>query len=76
MGPEVFELEDLLATRVRRRHCVTCASGTDALQMALMALGVGPGDRVVVPDFTFVATAEAVRLVGAEPIFADVDPVT
>ncbi len=76
MGPEVFELEDLLATRVRRRHCVTCASGTDALQMALMALGVAPGDRVVVPDFTFVATAEAVRLVGAEPIFADVNPVT
>lgn len=76
MGPEVFELEDLLATCVQRRHCVTCASGTDALQMALMALGVGPGDRVVVPDFTFVATAEAVRLVGAEPIFADVDPVT
>ena len=76
MGPEVFELEDLLAERVQRRHCVTCASGTDALQMALMALGVGPGDRVVVPDFTFVATAEAVRLVGAEPVFADVDPVT
>ena len=76
MGPEVFELEDLLSVRVQRRHCVTCASGTDALQMALMALGAGPGDRVVVPDFTFVATAEAVRLVGAEPIFADVDPVT
>ncbi len=76
MGPEVLELEDLLAARVQRRHCVTCASGTDALQMALMALGVAPGDRVVVPDFTFVATAEAVRLVDAEPIFADVDPVT
>ena len=76
MGPEVFELEDLLSVRVQRRHCVTCASGTDALQMALMALGAGPGDRVVVPDFTFAATAEAVRLVGAEPIFADVDPVT
>ena len=76
MGPEVFELEELLAARVQRRHCVTCASGTDALQMALMALGVRPGDRVVVPDFSFVATAEAVRLVGAEPVFADVDPVT
>ena len=76
MGPEVFELEDRLSERVQRRHCVTCASGTDALQMALMALEVRPGDRVVVPDFTFVATAEAVRLVGAEPIFADIDPVT
>ena len=76
LGPEVAELEELLAARVQRRHCVACASGTDALQMALMALGVGPGDRVVVPDFTFVATAEAVRLVGAEPVFADVDPVT
>ena len=76
MGPEVLELEDLLARRVQRRHCVTCASGTDALQMALMTLGVGPGDRVVVPDFTFVATAEAVRLVGAQVVFADVDPVT
>ena len=76
MGPEVFELESLLSVRAQRRHCVTCASGTDALQMALMALGVRPGDRVVVPDFTFVATAEAVRLVGATPVFADVDPVT
>ncbi len=76
MGPEVAELEELLAARIQRQHCVTCASGTDALQMALMALEVLPGDRVVVPDFTFVATAEAVRLVGAEPVFADVDPIT
>jgi dTDP-4-amino-4,6-dideoxygalactose transaminase len=76
MGPEVFELEELLSARVQRRHCVTCASGTGALQMALMALEVKPGDRVVVPDFTFVATAEAVCLVGAEPVFADVDPVS
>tara|TARA_Y100000294_G_C8565167_1_gene340522 strand:+ start:927 stop:2045 length:1119 start_codon:yes stop_codon:yes gene_type:complete len=76
MGPEIQKLEVELAARVQRRYCVTCASGTDALQMALMALGVGPGDRVVVPDFTFVATAEAVRLVGAEPVFADIDPGT
>ena len=76
MGPEVFELEELLSVRVQRQHCVTCASGTDALQMALMALEVKPGDRIVVPDFTFVATAEAVCLVGAEPVFADVDPVS
>ncbi len=76
MGPEIRELEEVLAARAQRRHCVSCASGTDALQMALMALGAGPGDRVVVPDFTFVATAEAVCLVGAEPVFADVDPAT
>ena len=74
LGPEVDELEKVLAEAVGRKYCVSCASGTDALQVFLMAKGVGPGDRVVVPDFTFVATAEAVCLVGAEPIFADVDP--
>jgi len=74
LGPEVNELEAVLAAAVGRKHCVACASGTDALQIFLMAKGVGPGDRVVVPDFTFVATAEAVCLVGAEPVFADVDP--
>jgi len=76
LGPEVFELEEALAERAMRRNCIACASGTDALQMSLMALGVGLGDRVIVPDFSFVATAEAVRLVGAEPVFADVDPIT
>lgn len=76
LGPEVAELESTLADLAGRKHCISCASGTDALQMFLMAKGVGPGDRVVVPDFTFVATAEAVRLVGAEPVFADVDPIT
>lgn len=76
MGPAVHELEGELARRSQRSHALSCASGTDALVMALMALGVGPGDRVVVPDFTFVATAEAVRLVGGTPVFADVDPVT
>ena len=76
LGPEVAELESMLANSVGRRHCVSCASGTDALQIFLMAKGVGAGDRVVVPDFTFVATVEAVRLVGAEPVFADVDPVS
>jgi dTDP-4-amino-4,6-dideoxygalactose transaminase len=74
LGPEVDELEEVLGLAVGRKHCVSCASGTDALQIFLMAKGVGPGDRVVVPNFTFVATAEAVCLVGAEPIFADVDP--
>lgn len=76
MGPAVFELEEQLAERAGRAHALSCASGTDALVMALMALGVGPGDHVVVPDFTFVATAEAVHLVGATPVFADIDPVT
>jgi dTDP-4-amino-4,6-dideoxygalactose transaminase len=76
MGPEVTELELALRARSGRRHALSCASGTDALVMALMALGVGPGDRVIVPDFTFVATAEAVRLVGAQPMFADIDPVS
>ena len=76
MGPEVLELEGLLAERAQRRYCISCGSGTAALQMALMALGVRRGDRVVVPDFTFAATAEAVCLVGAEPVFADVDPLT
>jgi dTDP-4-amino-4,6-dideoxygalactose transaminase len=74
LGPEVSQLEAVLASAVGRQHCVSCASGTDALQIFLMAKGVGPGDRIVVPDFTFVATAEAVCLVGAEPVFADVDP--
>ena len=76
MGPAIEQLEAELATRTERAHALSCASGTDALVMALMALGVGAGDHVVVPDFTFVATAEAVRLVGATPVFADIDPVT
>jgi len=76
MGPPVLALEEELARRAGRNHTISCASGTDALVMGLMALGVGPGDHVVVPDFTFVATAEAVRLVGAVPVFADVDPTT
>jgi dTDP-4-amino-4,6-dideoxygalactose transaminase len=72
LGPEVAELEGQLAARAGVTHAVTCANGTDALQLALMALGVGPGDGVLVPTFTFAATAEAVALVGAEPIFVDV----
>ncbi|MEM9520928.1 MAG: DegT/DnrJ/EryC1/StrS family aminotransferase [Actinomycetota bacterium] len=73
MGPAVVELEHRLAEWSDRTHALSCASGTDALVMALMALDVQPGDRVVVPDFTFVATAEVVRLVGATPVFADID---
>ncbi|RIA45433.1 DegT/DnrJ/EryC1/StrS family aminotransferase [Dichotomicrobium thermohalophilum] len=72
LGPEVTQLEQRLADFCGARHCVTCASGTDALQLLLMAEGVGPGDAVFVPAFSFVATAEIVPLVGAVPIFVDV----
>lgn len=76
LGPEVTELEEALATHVGCAKVVSCASGTDALVMPLMAMEIGPGDAVFVPSFTFVATAEAVVLVGAEPVFVDVDPHT
>jgi dTDP-4-amino-4,6-dideoxygalactose transaminase/acetyltransferase-like isoleucine patch superfamily enzyme len=76
MGPEVGELERALARFSGARHVVSCASGTDALLMALMALGVGPGDAVFTSSFTFVASAEVIRLVGATPVFVDIDPAT
>lgn len=76
MGPEVDELEAQLADYVGVKHAITCANGTDALQLALMAMGIGPGDAVIVPTFTFFASAEAVAFVGATPVFADVDPRT
>lgn len=76
MGPEVAELESALAEKVGVGHCVSCANGTDALQLALMALGVGQGDAVFTPTYTFFATAEAISLVGATPVFVDVDPQT
>lgn len=74
MGPEVYELEEQLARFCDARRVISCASGTDALVMALMAKGVGPGDAVFVPSFTFVATAEAVAFLGATPVFVDVEP--
>ena len=76
LGPEVARLEDELARFCGARRAVTCASGTDALVLALRALGVGAGDAVVVPAFTFASTAEAVAVVGATPVFADVRPDT
>jgi len=76
MGPEIKELEESLASYVGVSHCIACSSGTDALLMSLMALGVGPGDAVFLPSFTFIATAEVVRLVGATPVFVDIDPET
>jgi dTDP-4-amino-4,6-dideoxygalactose transaminase len=76
MGPEVAALEEKLAAFCGARHALGCASGTDALLLALMAKGIGPGDAVICPAFTFCATAEAVALVGATPVFADVDAAT
>ena len=73
MGPEVRELEEKLSEFSGAGHVITCASGTDALLMALMAHGTGPGDAVLVPSFTFVASAEAVALLGATPVFVDVE---
>jgi len=75
-GPEVRELEGALAGFVGVKHAVGCASGTDALLMALMALGIGPGNAVFTTPFTFVATAEVISLLGATPIFVDIDPKT
>ncbi len=76
MGPEVAELEQALAAFTGSRHCVTVASGTEALLIALMALGIGPGDEVVTSPFTFAATGEVIVLVGAKPVFVDVEPDT
>jgi len=74
LGPEVQELEQRLADFVGVRHCISVANGTDALQIALMALGVGPGDEVIVPGFSYIATAETVVLLGARPVYVDIDP--
>ena len=76
MGPQVKELEQELATYTGVKHCLTCANGTDALTLALKAWGIGLGDAVFVPDFTFFASAEVVALEGATPIFVDVDDTT
>lgn len=75
-GPEVKALEGELAAFCGAKHVLACANGTDAIHAALMALGVRAGDEIIVPDFTFYATAEMVALVGATPVFADIDPVT
>lgn len=76
LGPEVAELEERLAAYTGAGYCITVANGTDALQIALMALGVGPGDEVITPGFTYIATAEAAAVLGAKPVYVDIDPRT
>lgn len=76
MGPEVRELEERLEGYTRATHCITVASGTEALLIALMAIGIRPGDEVITTPFTFVATAEVIALLGAVPVFVDVQPDT
>ena len=76
MGPEIGELEQTLAAYIGVKHCVTVASGTEALLISLMALGVGRGDEVITTPFTFIATAEVIVLLGAKPVFVDVEPRT
>ena len=73
LGPEVRELEERLAARTGAKHCIACASGTDALLLALMALGVQPGDEIITAPFTFFATGEMIALLGAVPVFVDID---
>ncbi|EAP77340.1 DegT/DnrJ/EryC1/StrS family aminotransferase [Roseovarius nubinhibens] len=74
LGPEVAELEEKLADYTGAAHCITVANGTDALQIALMALGVGPGDEVITPGFSYIATAEAAVVLGAKVVYVDIDP--
>ena len=76
LGPEVTELEEKLADYVGVKHCISVANGTDALQIAQMAFGIGPGDEVITPGFTYIATAETVALLGAKPVYVDIDPRT
>lgn len=76
LGPEVHELEEKLAEYTGAKYCITCANGTDALQIALMSLGIGPGDEVITPGFTYIATAETVALLGATPVYVDIDAKT
>lgn len=76
LGPEMRELEERLAAYTGVKHALTCSSGTDALLMILLAKGVGPGDAVLTTPFTFIATSEVVQLLGAAPVFVDIDPHT
>lgn len=76
MGPEIQELESQLAEYVQAKHCIAVASGTDALLVAMMALNIQPNDEIITTPFTFIATAEMIRILGANPVFVDIDPNT
>jgi UDP-2-acetamido-2-deoxy-ribo-hexuluronate aminotransferase len=76
LGPEVAELEEKLANYCGAKHCITVANGTDALQISQMAVGVGPGDEVIVPGFSYIATAETSAVLGAKPVYVDIHPRT
>jgi len=76
LGPEVAELEENLAAYTGAAQCISVANGTDALQIALMALEVGPGDEVITPGFSYIATAETAAVLGARPVYVDIDPAT
>lgn len=76
LGPEVSELEEKLAAYVGAKYCISCANGTDALQIVQMAFGIGLGDEVITPGFTYIATAETVAVLGAKPVYVDVNPKT
>ncbi|MEM1282333.1 MAG: DegT/DnrJ/EryC1/StrS family aminotransferase [Chlamydiota bacterium] len=76
MGKEVYEIEEQLAEYIDQNHCISTSSGTDSLLMSLMAIGVGSGDEVITVPFTWIATAEVIKLLGAKPVFVDIDPKT
>lgn len=76
LGPEVTELEEKLAAYTGAKYCITCGNGTDALQIAQMAVGIGHGDEVIVPGFSYIATAETPAVLGAKPVYVDIDPKT
>ena len=76
LGPEVKQLEEQLANFAGTKHCITVANGTDALMVSLMALGIKPGDEVITSPFTFIANGEMIAILGAKPVFVDIDPLT
>ena len=76
MGPEVRELEEKLVDYSGAKHAITCANGTDALQLSLMAVDIKPGDEVITTPFTFIATSETIALLGGVSVFVDIDPET
>ena len=76
MGPEILELEQALASFVGVQHCISVSSGTASLEIALRALGLGPDDEVITVPFTWISTAEVIALVGAKPVFVDIEPTT